>query len=183
VSRLRGSFAFGPRCVPPPHQRGRRVGDAGTRGVARRSHAPDMLVPRASSSAGRLAALAATANVGGQTRVEYLSPSVGDGTSVSRFGDSVADLPERVARIGGGQTLVEYLSPSVGGGTSASRFGDSVADLPERIARIVGGQTLVEYLSPSVGGGTSASRFGDSVADLPERVARMARRDVGTPVA
>ena len=48
VSPLRSSFAFGRRCIPPG-------------GVARRSHIPDMLPPRA-LPAGRLAALGATTN-------------------------------------------------------------------------------------------------------------------------
>src|SRR5207237_3705774 len=53
--------AFERRCIPPPPQRGCRVGDPGSGCVARRSHIPDILPPRALPS-GRLAALGATTN-------------------------------------------------------------------------------------------------------------------------
>src|SRR5438046_3140440 len=39
--------AFGRRCIPPPPQRGCRVGDPGPGCVARRSNIPDILATRA----------------------------------------------------------------------------------------------------------------------------------------
>ena len=52
--------AFDGRCIPAPPQRGCRVGDPGPGCVARRSHVPDILTPRALPG-GRLAALGARA--------------------------------------------------------------------------------------------------------------------------
>src|SRR5437870_1982408 len=53
--------AFGRRCIPPPPQRGCRVGDPGPGGVAPPSNIPDILGRRA-LPAGRIAALGATAD-------------------------------------------------------------------------------------------------------------------------
>src|SRR5206468_313634 len=64
--------AFGRRCIPPPPQRGCRVGDPGAGCVARRSNIPDILATRAlpggrgpqrgsrAGGPGRLAALGAS---------------------------------------------------------------------------------------------------------------------------
>ena len=61
VPRCGNPRAFGRRCIPPPPQRGCRVGGPGAGGVARRSNIPDMLAPRA-LPAGRIAALGAHAD-------------------------------------------------------------------------------------------------------------------------
>src|SRR6266705_5602864 len=59
VSRLRSSFAFGRRGIPPPPQRGCRVGDPGSGGVAPPSNTPGILGRRA-LPVGHIAALGAT---------------------------------------------------------------------------------------------------------------------------